>query len=200
MEDRKWEAGRLEQYLAFIKEAELLKGVLRTAWGSSGRQESTAEHSWRLALLAALFLEEYPELDGKRVLLMCLIHDLGELYDGDISAASLPDEKQKHEEEQKAVERLFSLLPEKERTSLQEIWKEYNDNTTPEAHLVKALDKAETILQHNQGKNPPDFDYEFNLQYGAAYFREDGRMAALREKLDDETKKRVMQADPTALQ
>ena len=43
------------------------------------------------------------------------------------------------------------------------MWKEYNEESTPEAKLIKALDKAETIIQHNQGKNPPDFDYEFNL-------------------------------------
>lgn len=49
-------------------------------------------------------LGEYPGLDGKRVLLMYLIHDLGELYDGDISAALLPDEQQKHEEEKRSVE------------------------------------------------------------------------------------------------
>ena len=60
------EEERLDGYLAFIKETELLKNVLRTAWGSAGRQESTAEHSWRLALFAALMLGEYPELDGKR--------------------------------------------------------------------------------------------------------------------------------------
>ena len=57
------------------------------------------------------------------------------------------------------------------------------------AHLVKALDKAETIIQHNQGINPPDFDYKFNLQYGSAYFREDGQMAALRARLE----KHIMQ-------
>ena len=192
MENQQMGEERLDQYLNFIKETELLKNVLRTAWGSTGRQESTAEHSWRLALFAALLLGDYPELDGKRVLFMCLIHDLGELYDGDISAALLPDEQQKHAGEQRSVERLFSFLPEKEREYFMAVWREYNENSTPEAHLVKALDKAETILQHNQGINPPDFDYEVNLQYGASYFKEDGRMAALRARLDQETKKHIM--------
>lgn len=109
-----------------------------------------------------------------------------------ISAALLPDEQQKHAEEQRSVERLFSFLPDKDRENFMAIWKEYNENRSPEAHLVKALDKAETILQHNQGMNPSDFDYEFNLQYGAAYFREDGLMAVLRDRLDQETKKHIM--------
>ena len=192
MKDQLIEEERLDRYLTFIKETELLKNVLRTAWGSTGRQESTAEHSWRLTLFAALMLGEYPGLDGKKVLLMCLIHDLGELYDGDISAALLPDEEKKHAEEQRSVERLFSFLPDQDREHFMEIWKEYNENSSSEAHLVKALDKAETILQHNQGINPPDFDYKFNLQYGAAYFREDGLMAALRARLDQETGKHIM--------
>ncbi len=101
----------VEQYLAFIKEAEGLKSVLRTSWSSRGRPESTAEHSWRLVLLAALFLKEFPELDARKVLLTALIHDLGELYDGDISAALLPDENAKLDMERKAVHRLFGLLP-----------------------------------------------------------------------------------------
>ena len=54
------------------------------------------------------------------------------------------------------------------------LWREYNANATPEARLVKALDKAETIIQHNQGRNPEDFDYRFNLGYGKEYFEGSG--------------------------
>lgn len=69
---------KLIRYLQFIREVERLKNVLRTAYTSEGRHESTAEHSWRLALLAAVLTGERPELDMQRVVLMCLIHDLGE--------------------------------------------------------------------------------------------------------------------------
>ena len=79
---------KLERYLRFIREAERLKDVLRTAHTSTGRHESTAEHSWRLALLAAVLTGERPRLDMQRVLLMCLVHDLGEAYDGDIPAVA----------------------------------------------------------------------------------------------------------------
>jgi len=65
---------KLERYLRFIREAERLKDVLRTAHTSTGRHESTAEHSWRLALLAAVLTGERPRLDMQRVLLMCLIN------------------------------------------------------------------------------------------------------------------------------
>lgn len=71
------------------------------------------------------------------------------------------------------------------------MWKEYNEESTPEAKLIKALDKAETIIQHNQGKNPPDFDYEFNLEYGKKYFQEDEKLLRLREKIDEDTENRM---------
>ena len=89
-----------------------------------------------------------------------------------------------------AVQQVFGLLPEEQRDELLALWQEYNDDSSPEAHLVKALDKAETIIQHNQGKNPPGFDYDFNLEYGAAYFKQDSFLQGMRKQLDEETNKR----------
>ena len=66
--------------------AERLKCSLRHSWTSSGRQESVAEHSWRLALLAALVSDAFPGLDRERLLLLCLFHDIGEAFTGDIPA------------------------------------------------------------------------------------------------------------------
>lgn len=180
----------IARYISFIQEAEKLKSILRTAWSSSGREESTAEHSWRLALLAGMVLKEYPQLDGQKVLMMCLIHDMGEIYDGDISAALLPDVGEKFQMEFDAVQQVFGLLPEEQRDEMMALWQEYNDDSSPEAHLVKALDKAETIIQHNQGLNPPGFDYDFNLEYGAAYFKNDPFLQKMRSILDEDTSKR----------
>ena len=177
----------LENLLSFIREAERLKTVTRTAWAHDGRRESTAEHSWRLALVAGLAAGQLPGLNGEKVLLMSLIHDMGELYGGDISAALCPDPQEKAKEERQAVRKAFSLLPEAQAASLLVLWEEYNANATPEARLVKALDKAETILQHNQGQNPSGFDYEFNLGYGAEWFRADEMLQRLRGLLDADT-------------
>ncbi|MFM0731749.1 helix-turn-helix transcriptional regulator [Paraburkholderia sediminicola] len=55
---------------------------------------------------------------------------------------------------------------------------------TPEI-MTKEL---ETLLQHNQGKNPENFDYEFNLGYGRKYTDATALFKALREMLDDETR------------
>ena len=93
----------LQSYLEFIKELELLKNITRTAWTSAGKKESTAEHSWRLALFTGIISQEFPELDGKKLLMMALVHDLGEIYDGDISAALLPDPDEKYKSESGSV-------------------------------------------------------------------------------------------------
>ena len=50
------------------------------------------------------------------------------------------------------------------------------------------MDKLETIVQHNQGKNPDDFDYEFNLQYGLQYFEDNGKLKLMRNIIDEDTK------------
>lgn len=176
----------LNQQLNFIKQAEGLKSVLREAWTSTGRRESTAEHSWRLALLAGLLAPSFG-VDTEKVLMMCLIHDLGELYLGDISAVSKPDESAKHAAEKRDVQRVLTLLPARQGAQLLALWEEYNENKTAEARLVKALDKAETIIQHNQGKNPSNFDYPFNLDYGKPYFSSDPLLLRLRELLDADT-------------
>ena len=56
----------LNEYLDFIRTVEGCKSVTRTAWTKTGRQESTAEHSFRLALLALTLIDEFPELDAKK--------------------------------------------------------------------------------------------------------------------------------------
>ena len=64
--------------------AERLKDELRHCDTSKGRRESVAEHSWRIALMALFMQDEFPELDINKVIRMCLIHDLGECFTGDI--------------------------------------------------------------------------------------------------------------------
>jgi putative hydrolase of HD superfamily len=177
----------LEKYIAFIEETEKLKSVVRTAWTSNGRRESTAEHSWRLALLAGVMQEYYPELDIAKIIMMSLIHDIGEIYEGDISAALCPDQSDKYAMEFRAAKSVFALLPEQQANQMMDLWLEYNNNSTPEAKLVKALDKAETIIQHNQGDNPSDFDYHFNLGYGKDYFKNNDMLEQLRAIIDEKT-------------
>ena len=67
-----------KEFLAFLARLEKLKCNTRHSWTSSGRHESVAEHSWRLAMLAMLLRDALPEVDMDKVLRMCLIHDVGE--------------------------------------------------------------------------------------------------------------------------
>ena len=76
----------INEVIEFIKEIENLKSVTRTAWTTTGRREYTAEHSWRLAMLLMVLEEDFKGVDINKAIKMSLVHDLGELYDGDISA------------------------------------------------------------------------------------------------------------------
>lgn len=177
--------------LLFIKEVEKLKNVTRTAWTSAGKQESVAEHSWRLAVFALTLAEYFPELDMARVLGMCLVHDFGEIYEGDISAKLETDLSGKLKKEEEALLTLTQILPETPKQNLLGLWREYNTAESAEAKLVKALDKMETIVQHNQGENPQDFDYEFNLEYGAQYAKYNKVVAKLRKLIDWDTQRKI---------
>lgn len=181
----------IDKVIRFIKEIENLKSVTRTAWTKTGRRESTAEHSWRLAMLLMVLREDFKDLDIDKAIKMSLVHDLGELYDGDISAKLQNDNDNKAEMEEKAMRRMLTILPDGISEKIYDLWKEYNECSTKEAKLVKAMDKLETIVQHNQGDNPEDFDYEFNLQYGKQYFMDNEILEYMRYIIDEDTKESI---------
>ena len=179
--------------LDFLRSAERLKSTLRSCYASTGRQESAAEHSWRLALMAMLLRHEVPDVDAEKVLRMCLIHDLGEAIGGDIPAPEQARRREsglsagKAEQERRDLVTLLEPLPPGLQLEITSLWDEYEAAATPEARLVKALDKLETILQHNQGKNPAGFNYAFNLEYGRQYTGGHPVIVELRAWLDEET-------------
>ena len=95
---------------AILHQAEKLKCVTRHCDTTSGRRESVAEHSWRLALMAMLVSDEFPHLDMDKVLRMCVIHDLGESFTGDIPAF---DKNADHRvEEQRRLNAWITSFPE----------------------------------------------------------------------------------------
>lgn len=184
----------LSGILDFLRRAERLKSVTRTAFTSEGRRESVAAHTWRLCLMALVFGESFPEVDFARLVKMCIVHDLGEALGGDVPApeqvaAAANGERPKAEAERRDLLELLEPLPETLRAEILDLWDDYEAAATPEARLAKALDKLETILQHTQGDNPPDFDYRFNLGYGREYTDGDPLIVALRRVLDAETER-----------
>lgn len=177
--------------LAFLRHAERLKTVTRTSWTSAGKRESTAEHTWRMGLFALSLRPWFPELDFGRVLALVLVHDLGEAIGGDISAVLQAGAPPKLDQERRDLLTLLEPAPAAVREQTLAWWEQYNAAATPEAKFVKAVDKLETILQHNQGKNPADFDYAFNLPYGQAYTAGHPVIVQLRALLDAETRERA---------
>lgn len=182
--------------IEFLRAAEGLKTAARSGWTSAGHQESVAEHSWRLCLMALVLHPAFPEVDFGRLIRICIIHDLGETIGGDIPA---PEQAKlgagKAADERRDLLRLLEPLPTATRDEIAALWDEYEAARTPEAKLAKALDKLETILQHTQGKNPADFDYRFNLGYGRKFTGDHPLIVELRAMLDAETERRARESD-----
>ncbi|WP_186144378.1 HD domain-containing protein [Burkholderia gladioli] len=184
----------IDARLDFLRGCERLKDVLRSGHTSGGRRESTAEHSWRLALMAMVLMDQLGEVDPGRVLELCLVHDLGEALGGDVPAPEQAPGSDKDAVERRDLLRLGETLDAPMRERIVALWDEYARAATPEARAVKALDKIETILQHTQGENPPDFVYAFNLSYGQAYTRKVPALQRFRERLDEATRERMARA------
>lgn len=175
----------VDAYLAFFRAAGALKDTLRSGHTAAGRPESTAEHTWRLCLIAVTLEDALPGIDLKRLLELLVLHDLGEAVGGDIPAPLQAADKTADERGDFAA--LLGPLPPAVASRLLARWDEYNAAATPEARLAKGLDRLETVLQHTEGANPADFDYAFNLGYGRPHTDAHPLVAALRAPVDAET-------------
>ncbi len=187
-------SAELTGLLDFLRRAERLKDTVRSGYTSGGRQESVADHTWRLCLMALLLHDRFPDVDFARLIKICVVHDLGEAIGGDIPAPAQAEVGAKAEQERRDLLDLLAPLPARRRDEIVALWDEYEAAATPEARLAKALDKLETILQHTQGANPPDFDYRFNLGYGRRYTTGEPTIEAIRRVLDEETERRAVEA------
>lgn len=155
-----------EKLLGFLRTVGTLRDRLRHSWTKSGRPESVAEHSWRLALLALLVGREIEGIDRDRLIEMCLIHDLGETVTGDIPAFDKTDSDECAE--RAAVRALVASLPESQAGELTEMFEEIWERRTPESRLLDALDRLEAVISHNEADLSTWVarEYELNLVYG----------------------------------
>ncbi|HSJ23174.1 MAG TPA: HD domain-containing protein [Longimicrobiales bacterium] len=179
--------------LEFLRNAERLKDVNRSSWTGGGSPESVAAHTWRLCLMATVLAPEFPELDAGKLLKMCIVHDLGEALSGDVPAVDQDPSAPKSDSERLDLQQLLEPLPAQIAAGLLELWDEYEGAASPEARIAKALDKLETIMQHNQGANPASFNYEFNLDYGARYTSVHPLTRRIRALLDEDTRRRMVE-------
>ena len=171
--------------------AERLKDELRHCDTSKGRRESVAEHSWRIALMALFMQDEFPELDMNRVVQMCLIHDLGEAFTGDIPVFDKTAADEEREEQL-----LFSwvdTIPEPLHTDMRQLYREMEERATPEAKLYKALDGLEALISHNESDLATWEPNEYDLQmtYAEDRMRFSPYMVALREQIKQDSIQKI---------
>jgi putative hydrolase of HD superfamily len=142
---------RLKQQIDFILEIDKEKNILRqTHLSGGGRRENDAEHAWHMAIMAYL-LREYAneEVDLLKVIMMCLIHDVVEIDAGDTYAYDDANLQTQKEREDRAKERIYSLLPEDQKESLIELFDEFEANESAEARFAHALDNFQPLLLNN---------------------------------------------------
>ncbi|RKJ53921.1 HD domain-containing protein [bacterium 1XD42-1] len=142
---------RLKKQVEFILEIDKEKNIFRqTHLSGHGRNENDAEHAWHMAIMAYL-LQEYANepVDIAKVMLMCLIHDVVEIDAGDTYAYDTEGLKTQKARENAAKERIYSLLPEDQKISLQGLFDEFEENKTPEAKFAHAMDNLQPLLLNN---------------------------------------------------
>ena len=177
--------------LSILHQAEKLKCVTRHCDTTSGRRESVAEHSWRLALMAMLVGDEFPELDLNKVIRMCIIHDLGESFTGDVPAF---DKQSDHRIlEQQRLHGWIETFPEPAKTQFEQLLTEMNAMETDEARLYKALDNLEAVIQHNESDISTwlPLEYDLQLRYGAENVQFSPWFRDLKAEIDDWTRRKI---------
>ena len=145
------EPTRAERQLAFLVDADRLKGVLRqTLLCDGSRHENSAEHSWHLALMATVLAEhaEAP-IDVPRVMRMLLVHDLVEIDAGDTFAYDVAANVDRESRERAAADRIYGLLPTEQARELRELWEEFEAQSTADARFAAALDRLQPLLNNH---------------------------------------------------
>ena len=142
---------RLRKQLDFALEVDKEKNIFRqTHLSGHGRNENDAEHAWHMALMAYI-LKEYANepVDIAKVMLMCMIHDVVEIDAGDTYAYDAEGIKTQKEREDKAKERIFSLLPDDQKAELIALFDEFEEYETPESKYAHAMDNLQPLLLNN---------------------------------------------------
>ncbi len=156
-----------KEYLDILHVCERLKDTKRHCTTSKGRTESVAEHSWRLSLMAYLLKYEFPEADINKVVSMCLIHDLGECFTGDIPTFIKTDLDRVTEDD--LLFEWVSSLPKEISKDMKSLYEEMNEQKTLEAKIYKSLDKLEALIQHNESPLSTWSENEFELNKTYAF-------------------------------
>ena len=181
------------EFLSIMHTAEKLKNNTRHSWTSSGRHESVAEHSWRLTLMAYFIRDEFPQADMDKVIRMCMFHDLGEAFTGDIPA--FLKNEQHEQEESRVIFQWIASLPQPYGEELRALFEEMEALETDEAKIYKALDKMEALIQHNEADISTwlPLEYELNLTYGTDQVAFSDYMKKLKAEINQDTVDKIQE-------
>ncbi|MEM6841259.1 MAG: HD domain-containing protein [Bacteroidota bacterium] len=160
----------LKKVLLFLEKAEKLKREMRHSWLSNNRQESVAEHTWRMSLMAVLLRDKLNvKVNLEKVLKMIIIHDLVEIDAGDVSALDVlrnPDIRtEKIKKELLAIDNIKKELGDEIGKEIYDLWHEFEEKQTIEARFSNALDKLEVQIQHNHAPLDTWEEIEFEMVY-----------------------------------
>lgn len=191
---------QISSILKVLTLAERLKFELRHSYTSSGRQESVAEHCWRMSLMAVLIEPLLKQkVDTARLLKMIIIHDLVEAEARDISALDVlrnpTIKEQKIEKEKQAILNLRSALQETNGQEIYDLFYEFENKETYEATVANALDKLEVQLQHNHA----DFSTWEEIEYDMSYMMDkhvlfDEILFELKKQIEEEAEIKMQNA------
>lgn len=180
-----------QQILNFYTLAEKLKTTLRHSWLSEkNRQESVAEHTWMMGVLAVILMPQMKQkLDEQKVLKMILIHDLAEAVTADMPVWQGQQNKvQKEAAEREAIHQIFQSIDSEISQELLQIWEEYEERTSFEARFVKAIDTLDVITQHNLApiESWDDNDYLWQISsLQDAFFDVDPFLRQIKDTIDE---------------
>lgn len=175
--------------------AEKLKDATRHCDTSGGKRESVADHSWRAALMAYFMADEFPGADMNRVIKMCLIHDLGEAFTGDIPV--FMKSKEDEIKEESLLDAWVDSLPEPLSGEMRDLYREMDARETPEARIYKAIDSLEAVIQHNESDisswTPQEYDLNRTYAYDRVAFSE--YLKRLRAEIRRDTDEKIARAE-----
>ena len=181
----------VREFLKILHVAEKLKDTPRHCTTTNRRVESVAEHSWRVSLMAYLLRHEFPAADMDKVIRMCLIHDLGECFTGDIPVF-LKTDKDNDEEYARLIEWVRSL-PSEISVDMESLLEEMEAQQTIESKVYKTLDKLEAVIQHNE--SPLDtwqeHEYELNKTYAIDFVTFSDWFTDLRKAILEDTLEKI---------
>ena len=175
--------------------AERLKDTTRHCYTAGGRHESVAEHCWMMTMMVFLLRDEFPEADMDKVMRMCVIHDLGECFTGDIPTFDKSAENEQTEE--LLLGQWVSSLPDSAREEMRNLYREMAACETVEAKLYKAIDQLEAVIQHNHSDLSTwiEKEYSLNLTYGQDKVAFSPYLKELRQLIRQDTLKKIQAAE-----